>query len=171
MTEEEQQAAQEAAQAAAENPPEPDPAQMIAQAEIQKSEADLITAQNRQTQSQIDLQEAAAKLQLQQQEQTRRDTETGAKIEDMQIKTQLAEVIAMAQAEAKEREVMRADLVAALDSVRINAEILKTIREAMGVEAIVGPHNQAAYINQAQNLNDSVTAAGDVAKEPAVRQD
>lgn len=178
MTEEEQQAAQQAAQEAAQNPPEPDPAQMIAQAEIQKSEADLITAQNRQTQSQIDLQEAAAKLQLQSQEQNRRDTETGAKIEDMQIKqdlavqqAQLAQVIAITQADAKEREVMRADLVAALDSVRMNADILKTIREAMGVDAIVGPHNQAAYVNQAQNLNDSVTAAGDVAKDPVVRQE
>ena len=77
----------------------------------------------------------------------------------------------MIQAEAKEREVMRADLVAALDSVRTNAEILKIIREGMGVDTIVGPHNQAAYINQAQNLNDSVTAAGDVAREPVVRQE
>ena len=38
---------------------------------------------------------------------------------------------------------------AQIDELSKNAQTLKTLREAMGVEQIVGPHNTDAYIHQA----------------------
>ena len=44
--------------------------------------------------------------------------------------------------------------------MKSQAETLKTLREAMGVDAIVGPHNQEAYINQAVAITESQESAG-----------
>lgn len=44
---------------------------------------------------------------------------------------------------------------ALLNELKVNAEVLKTIREAMGVDSIVGPHNTEAYIQQAEMITDT----------------
>ena len=43
---------------------------------------------------------------------------------------------------------------ALLNELKVNADVLKTIREAMGVESIVGPHNTEAYIQQSEALTE-----------------
>ena len=42
-----------------------------------------------------------------------------------------------------------------LNELKTQAETLKTLREAMGVDTIVGPHNQQAYTQQAEIVTDS----------------
>ena len=42
-----------------------------------------------------------------------------------------------------------------LDAFKTQAETLKTLREAMGVEQIVGPHNTDAYVHQAGIITEN----------------
>ena len=44
---------------------------------------------------------------------------------------------------------------AILDGMKSQAETLKTLKDAMGVDTIVGPHNQEAYINQAVAITEA----------------
>jgi hypothetical protein len=108
MTDEEKEklAAQQAA--AAQQPQQPDVAQQIAQAEVEKAQAgtaDIIS-----------------------------------KIQEREQKIQI-DALNVAKAQSDE-------LAQQIDG-------LKKLREAMGVDTIVGPHNQEAYIQQAAMITDS----------------
>jgi hypothetical protein len=50
--------------------------------------------------------------------------------------------------------------MAVLEAFNLMANTLKTLREAMGVDAIVGPHNQEAYIRQANEITEAQDDAG-----------
>ena len=180
LTEEEQQAAQEAEQAAAETPPEPDPLFLAAQAEMAKAQAESAKAEaqaeKNQIQSQKDQQDAAnkaAQTQIKQQEAElkfqKEQAAFGIKQAEFDLKQQKQEFDQQLAFQQHRRNMATQQL----NDLKLDAETLKIIREAMGVDAIVGPHNQAAYINQAQNLNEAVVESengdnGDV-EEPVVR--
>lgn len=151
LTDEEAQILEQQRQQAAQQEQQPDPAQMIAEAEMNKSQADLITAQTRQAQTQIDLQEKAAKLQLVQRKEDREDAKLQLDAQDQaasQEESQLKALMAMQQQQLDQQK-------AILEGFKTQAETLKTLREAMGVDAIVGPGNQQAYINQANEIVDN----------------
>lgn len=164
LTQEEQQILQQQQEAAAQEPEQPDPNTMIAQAELLK-------AQVQQQEAEIATQEKGATIQLKQQEQERKDAETQARIQNQELQAQInvqkaeteaqnaqnAQIMAVIKQEAQERAAINQELMDGLNAIKTQAETLKIIREAMGIDSIIGPHNQAAYINQATELNESIT--------------
>jgi hypothetical protein len=132
MSEEEQAQAQARAEAAAQ---QPDPAQELVQVEAQKV---AVTQQNNTEKNQI----AAAKV-----ENERLKLVQGAQTEQANLQLQ-------AQGQASEQQ------MAVLEAFNLMANTLKTLREAMGVDAIVGPGNQEAYIRQANEITEAQDQAG-----------
>jgi hypothetical protein len=132
MTDEEKEEAKAAAEAAAN---QPDPAQLLVQVEAQKVAA---TKQNNTEKNQI----AAAKVQ-----NDRLKIVQGAQADQANLQLQ-------ANSQASEQQ------MAVLEAFNLMANTLKTLREAMGVDAIVGPHNQQAYIQQAAEITEAQDDAG-----------
>ena len=58
----------------------------------------------------------------------------------------------------KAREQDREDAQAQADLINTMADTLNKIKDAMGVDAIVGPSNQAAYIGQAEELQETISS-------------
>ncbi len=155
----EERAQIEQAQAMAAQNQQPDAAMMLAQAEMVKAQADQQEAQNKLSQIQLD----AVRLQ-QQTEATQGDQALqAAKLQqdgeknaisaaqqqqqfDLSIEKAVQEIQLANQKELRE---MRNSMV---DNEKKMAETLKTLREAMGVDTIVGPSNTEAYINQADEI-------------------
>lgn len=161
MTEEEQQAAQ----AAAQQPPQPDPAMLLAQAEMAKAQAEQANAQIKQMETQSKQQVEIAKIQLEQQKleleaakfqrmqddkfnvEAAKVQQTQANIDQNQQKIDLQ---AQQQQFSEMLELMRAQQQEINDAVNN----LKVLREAMGVDAVVGPENTKAYSDQARIVDD-----------------
>lgn len=112
MTDEEKQAAIQAAQ----QPPEPDPAMVLAQAEQGKAQAMMLKEQNA-------AEREAVKLQMEQFEFMRRQQEAQAE--------QMRELV---------------------EQNKIIADTMKSIREAVGAQAIVSPSAAQAFEQQANKL-------------------
>lgn len=151
MTDEEKQQAQ----AAAQQPREPSAEMVLAQAEQAKADAQAQLNQIKAQKDQNELQVKAAELQLEQQrlqletqkaelQIAEKEAGLGLKADDQQFN----QFIAM----QKEQSQQINDAVANLNK---EANTLKTIREAMGVDSIVGPGNTEAYIDQAQIVQDA----------------
>lgn len=124
-------------------PPQPDPNMVLAQAEAGKAEAqtnkvmvDAQVAQRQEDREDFKAQQAAQKQEQQAAQQ--------------QQEFAFQQFLAVQQQQAAQQQQV-------IDAVMAQAEILKTIREAMGVESIVGPSNTGAYIEQAQNVEDAVS--------------
>lgn len=157
LTEEELQVMNEQAN----NPPQPDPALLLAEAENKKAEADLLQIQVKIREQDIQLakqeadaekddREASLKIQKMEQdlilsleEQNRKDAETAAKIEEIERNFVLA---------IKEEQRKTAETISSIQKEQ--TEMLKVLREAIGADTIIGPHNTAAYIEQAEKLSD-----------------
>lgn len=141
-TEEEQQQAAIAAQ----QPQEPDPNTVIAQAEAMKAEADMANAQAKAQGEAIKLQQAQDKQQFDQQMQM-------IKLEQEQVKL--------------EAQQARDDLKALVERDKANAEImnkmadtLNKIGQSMGVDAIVSPPAVEAYDQQATAITQEQQELG-----------
>jgi len=148
LTEEEQQQIALAQQQAEQNPQQ-DPNMLIAQAEMQKAEAD-INAVN-------------VKAQIAKSQEQRANFEAENKAENDKIKLQLEQAkIDQGQQQVDLKQMMALfsqqmeQNTALLEEQKLIAETLKTTREAMGVDAITGPDSTSAYIKQATQL-DSVS--------------
>jgi len=94
----------------------------------------------------------------------RREDREDFKAQQAQQQAQFDQFIA-AQAQAQQQQ--QTDFQQALaqqqqmlDTVAAQADILKTIREAMGAGDIVGPNNMGAYVQQAKNVNEAVGGTG-----------
>jgi len=150
MTDEERQQLQ----AQAQQPQEPSAEMLIGQAE-------LIKAQNEQKKTDIDVQVKSAQLQLDQQKlqlesqklqlqsqqhQDKTDLEI-AKVKEDQGNTDFAQFMAQQKMQMEQQ-------AAILDGMKSQAETLKTLKDAMGVDTIVGPATQEAYINQAEMITE-----------------
>lgn len=141
-------------QAQAAQPKEPDPMALAAMAEMEKAKADQMDAQNKQIQIQADfqirqqqLQIEAAKLQQSGQKDaisaSQKQQEFDLKLEQMQQNL----VLSMQEQQRKMQETL-----ANIDKTQ--ADTLKALREAMGVDAIVSPAGAKAYEDQARDIVD-----------------
>lgn len=162
MTPEEQQAAQQAAQ----QPPQPDPNMVLAQAEMQKAQAEHLDAQNKQveiqTNAQLKSQEQQIKLlevQLKQQEferagQAKFNTDLiDADQNQQKIDQDQQKIDLQAQDQAFSQNLEVQEFI--VKELKAQAETLKTIKDAIGVDAIVGDTNTQAYKDQADIVLDS----------------
>ncbi len=157
-TPEEQQEQQALAQQQANQPPQEDPLMVAARAEEQKAQADMAEAQNKQMQVQ-------SEFQIKQQDQQIRMMEIQLKRDEFDRAGQAKFNKEMIDAEQNQQKIDLDQQKLQIESTfkaqaaqqqEINDAInnLKVLREAMGVDAIVGPHNQKAYIDQAKIVDD-----------------
>ena len=152
MNDEEKQKAIQKALQEQQQGQQPDAATILAQAEMGKAQASLITAQNKQTQSQIDLQEAGIELQQKQQkiDQDAQATQIKLGQEQQKIEQRQGE-IDFNQLMAQQSQ-MAEMLIKNQEFIKLQADTLEKIRTAAGVDTIIGPSNQAAYIEQSRQL-------------------
>lgn len=130
-TEEEQQQAAIAAQ----QPQEPDPNTVIAQAEAMKAEADMANAQAKAQGEAIKLQQAQDKQQFDQQMQMIKLEQEKVKLDAQEARDNVKSVLEQNKAQ--------------FDMLKTMAETLKLLREGMGVDAVVSDQGAQAYQNQA----------------------
>jgi len=164
-TNEEQQAVQQQQAQAAQQPPQEDPNMLIAQAEMGKAQAEQQSAQTKQQEAQFNAQVKTAQVQLEQDkialEREKLQLEA-AKFERAGEAKFNTEMIQADQNQQKIDNQAQKDQFNALLSQQqqqqqeINDAInnLKVLREAMGVDAIVGPTNTQAYTEQADIVLD-----------------
>jgi len=162
MIPQEQMTEQELQQMAAmqQQPQQPDAMMVAAQAE-------LIKAQNEQQKTQISVQEKSANIQLAQQRESREDAKFAQSAQHDNITAaQNQEKLSQADQQAQFNQMMQmqqqqmAQNAAIIDAFQKQAETLKTLREAIGADTIVGPTNMEAYINQADQITESQERAG-----------
>lgn len=143
MTEEEQAEAQQAAQ----QPQEPSPDMLFAQAEMQKAEADMVAQQNKQTELQIQ----AAKLQAEAQGRTDKlQSETAVNIAKVEQGQQSLDLQAQQQQFTQMLEMQKA----MMNELATQAKALKDLKDATGADAIINQNVAKAYDNVANDLTD-----------------
>lgn len=143
-------------------PPQPDAAMALAQAEQTKAEAEIqksqvalmkVQVENTKAQNQIGLEIekidlARTKLQLDAQKQELEFAEKIAKLDRETQKQEFDQTMAIMEQQRQAQN-------DAIENLNKQAQTLKTLRESMGVDTIVGPSNQAAYIQQADEVLDA----------------
>jgi hypothetical protein len=118
-------------------PQEPDPVQQMALATAQ---AELENAQTNTAETQANIQLKADQQQFDQQVEL-------ANLDEAREKQDLAEFLAFQKEQREESKLV-------LDALAQQAQALKDLREAMGVDTIVGPGNTEAYKQQAEVVTD-----------------
>jgi hypothetical protein len=181
-TDEERQQVAEA-QALAQQEQQPDPAMVLAQAELVKGQAEQQNADNKTLEIQGDQAIKAEELRLRgleieldiakfNREKDDKFNVDAAKINQGQQKLDLqqqkqiidaqnseAELILKAQKQSMDEQQQQIENLIALqeqqrEEIASAINDLKTLREAIGVDTIVGPHNMEAYVNQAVEVTD-----------------
>ena len=169
-TEEEQQKVADQQAQAANQPPAEDPNMLIAQAEMGKAQAENTNAQTKQEEAQFNAQVKSAQVALEQdkvaldREKLQFDVQKFVKGQDDKFNVDAAKI---QQGQQKlDMETSRQEQIAFMDQMKLEQQKLndsftnlKTMREAMGIESIVGPGNTKAYIDQAQIVQDEQTDA------------
>jgi hypothetical protein len=140
MTDEEKQQFIQKLQQEAQNPKQ-DPAMLIGQAEIMK-------AQNEVKKSELDVQEKQIKLGL----DSRKQQLSEAEFQARQQKEMFDRMLRAQEQQQAQQNMM-------IDALHKHAQTLKSIREAMGIDAVVSESGAAAFEGQAQVLNDLVSVA------------
>ena len=146
---------------AANQPPQEDPMMVAARAEENKAQAAMMEAQNKQQVAQMDAQVKMADIQLRNRvidldtqkflrEKDDKYNVDAATIQQNQQKIDLQSQKQQFEAMFKQQELQQKELTAAINN-------LKTLREAMGVDAIVGENNTKAYSNQSDIVIDEQT--------------
>lgn len=149
MSEEELAQAQAAAQA---NQNKPDPAMLLAQAEMTKAQADMLGEQNKQAELQLRAADIQAKYQSQNDKLQSETALNFAKVEQGQ---QQIDLQAQQQAAQQQLEMMRMMLEqqkAQAQEVAQLASALKSIKEAMGADVVVNESAAKAYDETAQDI-------------------
>lgn len=150
------------AEAAAQQPQQPDAMMIAAQAEQSKADAEMAKVQIANGKNQIEMMKAQnnigleieklnlmkSKMEFEGQKAQFEFSEKIAKLDKETQKQEFDQMIAL------RNQAMQASETA-VNNVNTQANTLKTLRDAMGVETIVGPGNQAAYINQAHAVLES----------------
>lgn len=141
--------------AAAQQPPQPDALMVAAQAEQAKADVAgakvQVEAERNQLQAQKQRQEFAISVDKQELARDRDEFELQKTQFQLQIEQDKVELKAVNEFNQQQRDAISQ----ALNDNKTEAETLKIIREAMGVETIVGPSNTEAYINQAENVEEN----------------
>lgn len=149
MTEEEQAQAQQAAQ----QPPEPSPDMLFAQAEMQKAEAEILGQQNKQTELQIRAMDMQAKYQGQTDKLQSETALNLAKVEQGQQSLDL-------QAQSQQFTQMLEMQKAMMNELATQAKALKDLKDATGADAIINQNVVEAYDNIADDMTDESGGAG-----------
>lgn len=152
---------------------QPDAAMLLAQAEQAKADAEMSKAQVAAMKAQADAQIKMGEISLKEQELMLKAQETEQKAYDLQIKERElmlkleqqqfklqqdeADLNLKAEAQALEGQIamlreQRENMNAACERVKKSADALKTIREAMGADAIMSPQAAMAYEQQVDEL-------------------
>lgn len=160
-------------QAAQQQPPQPDPSMLLAQAEMTKAQADMLAQQNKQAELQIRAQDIALKAQGQQDKLNSETQLNIAKVQQGQIKLDQEQQkidnssrFSMIDATQNQSELdlktenQRFDQVMAVQQMQINqltaaVNNLIGMRNAIGVDTIMGDTNMQAYIQQADQVLDT----------------
>ncbi len=162
--EEKQKIAQQ--QAEAQNqPPQEDPNMVLARAEEGKAQADQMNAQTKQQQAQFDAQVKSAEVQLEQdkialeREKLQLDAAKFERAGQDKFNVEAAKIDQGQQKLDQTNQQMQIDATfkqqaAAQQEINDAINNLKVLREAMGVDAIVGPTNTQAYKDQADIVLD-----------------
>lgn len=158
-TDEEEQLMQAQQQQQAQQNQQPDAMTIAALAEEKKAQADLITAQNKQAETQIGVQVKSAQIQLEGRKQQLNEAEfmhdsnvdraklgqSGAQLAQSQQSNQFDQMM----------ELMKANMMqttAAITDLNTQVKSLVGLRDAIGADTIVGPTNTAAYKIQADEV-------------------
>jgi hypothetical protein len=157
-TDEEKQQVQQQQEAAQNQPPAEDPNMIIAQAEMGKAQAEQQNAQNKQVEIQGNQQVKMAEIQLKN-KVIDLDTQKFIKGQDDKFNVDAAKIQQGQQKldmEASKQEFNAMMQTMQLKNQEMNDSInnLKVLREAMGVDSIVGPTNTQAYKDQADAVLD-----------------
>lgn len=167
-TDEEQQEIQAQQEAAAQQPPQEDPNMVLARAEEGKAQAEQMNAQTKQGEVQLLGQVKVAEIQLQKdkvtldREKLQLDAQKFLKGQGDKFNVDAAKIQQGQQKLDQQDQKQQFDQfmqAAKAQQEEVNDAInnLKTLREAMGVDAIVGPGTQAAFINQSREVVEAQT--------------
>lgn len=188
-TDEEKQQAAEAQAAAANQPPQEDPNMVLARAEEGKAQAEQLNAQTKQQEAQFtqrvkiadnqldnrkldirekEIQLEANKFQLGQDDKFNKDAadiEQGQQkidleTEKLSVNTQQANEKIDLQAQQQEFNQLIEMARTEVDNLKKQTEALKTIREASGVDVIMGPGVVQAFANQSREVIDAQQTEG-----------
>lgn len=144
---------------AAQQPPQEDPMMVAARAEEMKAQADIAAAQSKQMEVQSNQQLKMFQLQLEQQKlqldaaKFEREKEDKYNV-DLINADQNQQKIDL-QAQNQQFVNMMAMQKQMVDALNTQADTLNKLRDAMGVDAIVGDSNMKAYTEQAEIVQDS----------------
>jgi len=164
-TDKERQKALEAQQAAANQPPQEDPLMVAARAEEGKAQAEIQNAANKQAEIQSSNQIKMLELQLQN-KQIDLETQKFIKGQDDKFNVDAAKITQGQQkldqeqqkidisAQEKQMQMLIDMQKQTVEALNTQAQTLKTLREAIGANAIVGGSNMRAYKNQANIVLD-----------------
>ena len=144
LTDEEKQEIQAAQLEAAQNPPEPDP---IQQALLAEQEANIIDTQSRAQERQDKTQLKVAELELKQQEQALKAQESQGKRDMEEMKLALQQ-----QSQQVQQQMQLSKQI--IDNLNTQAQTLKLLREAQGIDTFTGPNAQEAFIQQAETITE-----------------
>jgi hypothetical protein len=157
MTDEEKeeiQLAQQQAALEAQQGQQPTPQDLIAQAEVERVQAetaDIISkAQERSDKTQL----SAQQMLLKEQEQLFRAQDAAEKRDIQELRLAMDQQAQQAQQQQALLQAQLEGQKAIIQNLNTQAQTLKTLREAMGVQTIVGPHATEAYIQQAETITD-----------------
>jgi hypothetical protein len=164
-TDEERQQIEQQQAEAQQQPPQEDPNLIFARAEEGKAQADQMNAQTKQQQAQFDAQVKSAEVQLDQdkvaleREKLQLDVAMFERTGQDKFNVEVAKIDQGQQAldlKAQQQQIDNGLKIQAAQQQEINDAInnLKVLREAMGVDAIVGPTNTQAYKDQADIVLD-----------------
>lgn len=171
-TDEETQEFKQAQAEQANQPPQEDPNMVFARAEEGKAQAEQMTAQTKQQEAQFNAQVKSAEIQLEQdkvaleREKVQLDTAKFEREKDDKFNVDVAKIQQGQQKldqdqqkidfeqQMQELKLMQEQMKQQQQQLNDSFTNLKVMREAMGVDAIVGPTNTEAYKNQADIVLD-----------------
>lgn len=154
MTDEEREQVEQANQGQ-----EPDPMMVAAEAEMAKAQAESMKVQATMQKNQIEMMEAQAKLDIdiQKVELARGKLQMDAQKQEMEFMEKLAKLDKEANKEQFDmmmamQEQQRQVFNDAINNLNTQADTLNKLRDAMGVDTVVGPNNMQAYARQADEV-------------------
>lgn len=165
-TDEEREEYQRQQELAAQQPPQEDPMMVAARAEEQKAQADLVQAQNEQMkmQGEFHLKQQDQEIQMFSLQLKRDEFERAglAKYNTDLINADQNQQKIDLQAQQQQFAMMMEMQKSVVETLNKQADTLKTLREAMGVDAVVSPQGAETYQEQTeivQDVQDDVEAS------------
>jgi len=153
-TKEEQEQIMQAQMMAAQQPQEPSPQDLIAQAEVERVQAEtadtLSKAQERANKAEFD----AQKLQLEFAKLQANVAQAQEKSDVEEMKLVMQNQMHQAQIQQQQLQAFQEGQMNMVNMLNQQAETLKTLKEAMGVDAIVGPESVETYAEQMEVVQD-----------------